>query len=49
MAKFIIKATITIDGENIKTKGDALDELQILLGCYEDMSDDDTEITIHID
>lgn len=46
MAKFIIKATITIDGSEIKTKHDALDELQVLLGCYEDMSSDDTEITI---
>ena len=49
MAKFIINATITIDGSEIRTEDDVLNELQVLLGCYEDMSSDDTEICIRPD
>ena len=44
--KHTIHATITITGSGIRTREDAINELSVMLGCYEDMSDTDTEITI---
>lgn len=46
MAKYKVSAEIYVEGTEIKTKSDAIDALVIMLGCYDDMDDTDTSITI---
>lgn len=48
MSKFKILATISVEGDGIKTTDDAVDELRVLLGCYDDMVDTDTSINISV-
>lgn len=38
MPKFIISAEIHIEGTDIRTPEDATQALEIILGCYEDVS-----------
>ena len=47
MAKFRINADIYVEGPEIKSRNDVIDALITLLGCYDDMDDTDTSITIH--
>ena len=47
MSKFKILATICVEGSQIKTDSDAYNELQVLLGCYDDMVADNY-ITISV-
>ena len=46
MAKYKMTADIYVEGKDIKTKQDVVDALLIMLGCYDDMDDTDTSITI---
>jgi len=46
MAKFKVTAQINIEGSDIQTEKDAVNALRIMLGCYDDMDDTDTSITI---
>ena len=48
MARYTISAKITIEGNDIKNVDDARQALDIMLGCYEDMDDSDTKISIRI-
>lgn len=45
MAKYKVNTDIIIEGPEIKSKNDAHRELKVLLGCYEDMRDNGTEIS----
>ena len=47
MAKYKVTAEIYVEGSQIRTKMDAIDALIVMLGCYDDMDDTDTSITIH--
>lgn len=50
MATFTIQATITIDGKHIKSRKDAVNELQVMLNDYEDNnSESGTGISIQVD
>ena len=46
MAKFKVTAEIYVEGSHILTSASATDALCIMLGCYDDMDDTDTSITI---
>lgn len=46
MAKYKVTAEICVEGSQIRGKGSVNNALLIMLGCYEDMDDTDTEITI---
>ena len=46
MAKYKVTAEIYVEGSQIRTKMDAIDALIVMLGCYDDMDDTDTSITI---
>lgn len=46
--KMTLNATITIEGSNIKSIKDCQQALDVALGCYEDMDDTDTSISINI-
>lgn len=47
MAKFKFTGTITV--YDVKSKKEAINQLQIMLNDYEDMNPDNKEITIHWD
>lgn len=49
MATYKIKATLTVRGKNIRSRSNATDELQVMLGCYDDMNDEDSSVCIHIE
>ena len=49
MAKFIFTGTLIVEGESIRTKNDAICELQIMLDDYEDMNPYDSSVIIHWD
>ena len=46
MAKFKVTAQIYVEGEDIRRRNDVTDALLVMLGCYDDMDDSDTSITI---
>lgn len=46
MAKFKMTAEIYVEGGEIKKAADVREALIIMLGCYDDMDDTDTSITI---
>ena len=46
MSKYKVRAEIYVEGTHIRTKMDAIDALIVMLGCYDDMDDTDTSITI---
>lgn len=47
MATYEIQATLTVCGGKIRSRKDALTELQIMLGSYDDMNDCDSSVCIH--
>ena len=47
MAKFKVTAEIYVEGPDIKSSADVIDELVIMLGCFDDMDDSDASITIN--
>lgn len=47
MAKYVFTGTITV--YDVRSKQDAIDQLQIMLNDYEDMNPDNKEIIIHWD
>ena len=47
MSKFKVTAEIYVEGTNIKNKDDVIDELSVMLGCFDDMDDTDASITIN--
>lgn len=51
MAKYVFTGTITIEGDNVKSKRDAITTLQVMLNDYEDCNstESDTDIVIHWD
>ena len=46
MASFRMTAEIIVTGKDVRSEQDVKDEIVIMLGCYEDMSDTDTDIII---
>lgn len=46
MAKFKVTAEIFVEGSHIRSRKDVIDALLVMLGCYDDMDDSDTSITI---
>lgn len=46
MAKFKVTAEIYVEGSHIRNKESVREALRIMLGCYDDMDDTDTSITI---
>ena len=46
MAKFKMTADIYVEGTDIQSAEDVREALIIMLGCYDDMDDTDTSITI---
>lgn len=46
MAKFKVTAEIYVEGIHIRNKESVREALAIMLGCYDDMDDTDTNITI---
>jgi len=49
MATYTITAKITVSGNHIKTKNDAIVEVAVMKNAYEEMNDKDSSITIRID
>lgn len=46
MARYKVNADIYVEGSDIKKRDDVINALIVLLGCYDDMDDTDTSITI---
>lgn len=46
MAKFKVTAEIYVEGSHIRNIESVREALIIMLGCYDDMDDTDTSITI---
>ena len=46
--KYKILANIYVSGNEIQSTEDAINALDIMLGCYDDMDDTDTDITISV-
>lgn len=49
MARYIFTGTIAVEGGEIRSKEDAITELQVMLGCYDDMNDRDSDVVIQWD
>ena len=49
MAKFKFTGTLIVEGEDIRTKNDAITELQVMLDDYDDMNPNDSSVIIHWD
>ena len=47
MAKFKVTAEIYVEGSLVCKEHDAIGYLAVLLGCFDDMDDTDTFITIN--
>ena len=46
MPKFKVTAEIYVEGSGIRSRQSVTEALIVMLGCYDDMDDTDTSITI---
>ena len=49
MAKFKFTGTLIVEGSDIRTKNDAITELQVMVDDYDDMNPYDSSVIIHWD
>lgn len=45
----MVEGTITVEGEDVKRRQDAINALQTMLNDYDDMNEDNTSVVIHWD